>query len=52
MIAASAKNESSSQRKLGSILIPLFTEGFKVRMDPSLRWDDVTTFHCREIRPA
>jgi hypothetical protein len=41
MMGARVQIQSSSQRKLGSILILLFAHGPKVKMDPSLRWDDV-----------
>ena len=39
------QSESSSQRKLGSILILLFAQPIKVKTDPSLRWDDDLIFN-------
>ena len=39
------KTESSSQRTLGSILILLPAQGSKIKMDPSVRWDDVCIFN-------
>ena len=42
------KSESSSQRKLGSNLTLEPCAKSKIKMDPSLRWDDVKSFHCHE----
>ena len=32
--------KTSSQRKLGSILLSTFVPGSKIKIGPSLRWDD------------
>ena len=46
MMRASDYSQSSSQRTLGPILILLFVQCSKVKMDPSERWDDGSRFHC------
>ena len=40
MMKASDYSQSSSQRTLGPILFLLFVQSSKVKMGPSVRWDD------------
>ena len=47
---AAAHKNSSSQRKLGSILI--FDLGHKSKMDPSFRWDDEVFFAATKTETA